>query len=322
MNAELLARLKQITPEEQEILNGNTAVQKELYTSKKSFVIDSQKLLEKGCLIKIRPHTRFIHFPKHYHNYVEMVYMCSGSTTHIINDREKVVLEEGDLLFLNQNASQEILPAGEDDIAVNFIILPEFFNQTMRMIGDDNLLYQFIVTTLSSDRNISDYLHFRVKDVLPVHNLIENMIWNLIEKRKQVNTINQFSMGILFLNLLNFADIINKSEENQYEQNLVFSALTYIDTHYKSGSLEEFSASVHQKTYTVSRLLKCHTSHTFKELLMERKLQQAAYLLSHTKLSTESVYHAVGYENSSFFHRKFKEKYGETPKDFRQKNQL
>ena len=52
--------------------------------------------------------------------------MCQGTTTHILNG-SRVVLEEGDLLFLNQNVEQEILPAGEQDIAVNFIVLPEFF---------------------------------------------------------------------------------------------------------------------------------------------------------------------------------------------------
>lgn len=51
--------------------------------------------------------------------------MCQGTTTHILNG-SKVILEAGDLLFLNQNAEQEILPAGEQDIAVNFIVLPEF----------------------------------------------------------------------------------------------------------------------------------------------------------------------------------------------------
>ena len=45
--------------------------------------------------------------------------MCQGTTTHILNG-SKVILEAGDLLFLNQNAEQEILPAGEQDIAVNF----------------------------------------------------------------------------------------------------------------------------------------------------------------------------------------------------------
>ena len=80
------------------------SVEKDLYTSEKQFVIDSKKLLQKGRLIEIRPHTRFVHFPRHRHNYVEMVYMCKGQTQHIINGCEKLVLNEGDLLLMNQNA--------------------------------------------------------------------------------------------------------------------------------------------------------------------------------------------------------------------------
>ena len=68
----------------------------------------------------------------------------------------------------------------------------------------------------------------------------------------------------------------------------------------------------------VSRLLKKHTSQNFKELLKDRKLLQAAYLLKNTSLPSEAVFHAVGYENSSFFHRIFREKYGKTPREFRQ----
>ena len=66
--------------------------------------MDSEKLLKKGKLIQVRPHTRFVNFPKHRHNYVEVIYMCQGTTTHILNG-SRVVLEEGDLLFLNQNVS-------------------------------------------------------------------------------------------------------------------------------------------------------------------------------------------------------------------------
>ena len=127
MNTELLKYLQQISPEEQSILDGQQNIKKDLYTSKKDFVIDSKKLLDKGRLIEVRPHTRFAHFPKHSHNYVEMVYMCTGTTTHIINGNDRIVLNEGDLLLLNQNVTQEILPASKHDIAVNFIILPEFF---------------------------------------------------------------------------------------------------------------------------------------------------------------------------------------------------
>lgn len=317
MNQELLNYLKPITKEEQAILDGQDDIQKELYTSGKDFVVDSEKLLERGRLVEIRPHTRFAHFPKHRHNYVEMIYMCCGETTHILNDSETIVLEEGDLLFLNQNISQEILPAKENDIAVNFIILPQFFDRSLSMIEQENVLRDFLVSTLSQNYSHPAYLHFRAKDLLPVRNLIENMIWTLIHKSTGTNTINQTTMGLLFMNLSRFAQSINQQSSGQYEQNLVFLILKYIESHYKDGTLSSIAEELGQPTYYMSRILKKYTGSNFKELLQQRKLQQAAYLLSQTTLSVESILEAIGYDNSSYFYRKFKDKYGCSPKNYR-----
>ena len=33
-------------------------------------------------------HTRFVDFPKHKHDYVEIFYCLSGSVTHVINEEE------------------------------------------------------------------------------------------------------------------------------------------------------------------------------------------------------------------------------------------
>lgn len=318
MQKELLEQLQKITEEEQAILDGHQDVRKELYTSGKGFVIDSRKLLQKGRLIEVRPHTRFVHFPRHSHNYVEMVYMCSGSTTHIINDKERITLQEGDLLFLNQNATQEILSAGENDIAVNFIILPEFFDHAFSMIEKENILHDFLISVLSQDSSRSSYLHFQARDILPVQNLIENMIWTLLHKKSGTNTINQTTMGLLFLNLSMFSDTINQDDPNQYEQTLVFSVLKYIETHYKNGSLTEVAEELRQPAYYISRLLKKYTDSNFKELLQQRKLQQAAYLLSRTPITVDAVMENIGYDNSSYFHRKFREKYGCSPRQYRE----
>lgn len=319
MNHALLDKLREITPEEQAILDGCFDIQKDLYTDKKDFIIDSQFLLSKGKLIDIRPHTRFAHFPRHRHNYVEMVYMCSGSTTHIINDMDKIVLNEGDLLFLNQNVTQEIEAAGETDIAVNFIILPEFFDRAFNMIEQENVLRDFLISTLSQDASLTNYLHFKAKDILPVQNLLENMIWTLIEQKTGTNTINQISMGLLFMNLSAFAENINQNYPNQYEQTLVFYVLKYIETHYKNGTLANIADELNQETYYISRLLKKHTGANFKELLQQRKLQQAVYLLKQTPLTVDSVMEAIGYDNSSYFYRKFREKYHCSPKEYRRK---
>ena len=74
-------------------------IERNLYMQTSLNVVSSQKLLEAGKLITVRPHTRFIRFPEHSHDFVEMVYMCSGTTTHIVNGK-KVTLEEGEPLIL------------------------------------------------------------------------------------------------------------------------------------------------------------------------------------------------------------------------------
>ena len=307
MQEELLNKLRQVTEEERLILQGASQIQSNLYTTQfakpSDFTIDSKKLLEKGCLIEVRPHTRFVHFPRHRHNYVELIYMCSGTTTHILNGTDKLVLQEGDLLFLNQNASHEILPAGENDIAVNFIILRDF-----------------LLSALSGSTSLYSYLHFSAKDIPPVLNLLENMIWTIFWNKQNTNTINQTTMGLVLMNLSVFAEKLNCPVPEQYEQTQIFTILQYIETH--SGTLAEISAQIRQPTYYVSRLLKKHLQKNFKQLLQERKLQQAAYLLSQSSLSVEQIMEAIGYNNSSYFYNNFKAKYHDTPRDYRKKMRL
>ena len=317
MRRELLDMLKKITPEEQDLLDGSREIRKERYTNRRDFVVDSRLLLEKGRLIEIRPHTRFAYFPKHRHNYVEMVYMCAGTTTHIINGRTELVLKEGDLLFLNQNVYHEILPAGEDDLAVNFIILPEFFDRPISMVERENILRDFLISTLAGDTAINDYLYIKTKGIIPVENLLENMIWTILGRHPMMDTINQTSMGLLLMNLSRFADQIGRSDPQHEEQSLMFSVLDYIEHHYQNGTLAEISELSHLPTYQVSRMLKKRTGKNFKELLQLRRLQQAAYLLQNTTLSIDKIIVHIGYENSSYFYRVFREKYGCSPSEYR-----
>lgn len=317
MNQSLLNTLKKITPEEQNILNGNADVEKSLYSTTKDFVIDSGKMLARGKLIDLRPNTRFVHFPKHRHNYVEIIYMCSGTTTHMINGQTEILLKCGELLFLNQNASQEILPAGEDDIAINFIILPEFFDVSFSMMRDENVLRDFLIGALRQDYSMGDYLHFEVADILPVQNLIENMIWSLVNKQPNRRYINQTTMGLLFLQLVNYTDRISQNDPAQYEQNLVFTCLKYIEENYKMASLTELAALTSLPAYQLSRSIKQYTQSTFKDLLQQKRLNQAAFLLSTTRLPVEHIIAAVGYDNTSYFHKIFRNRFLMTPRAYR-----
>lgn len=315
MNQELYEKLKAITPEEQEILKGSHGIKKQIYTDKKDFTIVSRKMLEKGRLMDIRTHTRFVEFPRHKHDYIEIIYMCSGKTTHWINSTTKVELHEGELLFLNQHAFHAIEAAGAGDIAINFIVLPEFFDVAFSMLEGENELRNFIISSLRQDTSKSDYLQFRVKDVLPVQNLIENLIWSLLEHKSHMQKINQTTMGLLFLNLMNYTEKIKSS--GQRESMLVMAMLREVEDNYKNASLTGLSAELGESVFRLSRLVKQNTGYTFKELLQIKRLQKAITLLSETSLSVSDIIAAVGYDNASYFYRIFREKYGMSPKEYR-----
>ena len=111
MNSTLLDKLKTLKKEEEkEILKGNNVINLNLYMSPSSNIVDSNKILGQNKLIDVQAHTRFIHFSKHGHNYVEFVYMCQGHTFHIVDD-EVIELKAGELLFLSQSVMHEVFPA-------------------------------------------------------------------------------------------------------------------------------------------------------------------------------------------------------------------
>lgn len=313
INEEILSRLLPVSDEEQSILYGSGSVDRSIYSAEGSNVISSKRLLSDGALIKTRVHTRFTHFPEHTHDYVEAVYMCSGKTTHIINGKS-LTLKEGELLFLGQGVRQEILPASLHDVAVNFIIQPSFFDKTLEMLGDeDTPIKSFILSSLFSEEN-TGYLHFKVAGILPIQNLIENLLWTLIYKTQSKRNINQLTMGLLFIQLLNHTD---KLVYERREDRAIMELLQYIEENYKDASLSEAAERLHYDFFWLSHEIKNRTGKTYTEHLQEKRLSRAASLLKSTRLSVEEVALSVGYENKSYFHRIFSAKYGTSPKKYR-----
>jgi AraC-like DNA-binding protein/quercetin dioxygenase-like cupin family protein len=314
MDERILARLGVVTNEEAQILSGRTSIDRSIYMNDGSRdVITGKKLLEQGKQITVRPHTRFVHFPEHTHDYVEIVYMCRGKTTHIVNDT-RIVLSEGELLLMGQNTRQEILPAGEGDIAVNFIVQPEFFGGTLDFLGSEETpLRDFIVRCLCGD-NPSGYLHFKVADVKPVQNLVENLLWTLITDTPNRRSINQLTMGLLFVQLLNHTDKLTVGNK---EQDAIVWVLRYIEEHFADGSLTEIADMLHYDVTWLCREIKRRTGKTYTQLLQEKRLSQAAWLLRNTTQKVADIGISVGYENLSYFHRIFAQHFGISPKAYR-----
>ena len=313
MDAIILKRLSSITSEEREILGGRSHIDRSIYMDGSRDVISGEKLLERGKLIAIRPHTRFIAFPEHTHDYVEMVYMCQGETRHRVNGNA-ISLHQGELLMLGQNARQSIETAGEKDIAVNFIVRPAFFSGTLPFLGEEETpLRRFVVSCLTGE-NEAGYLLFHVAEILPVQNLIENLLFTLLEDIPNKRGILQMTMGLLFAQLMNHTEALQFETR---EQNSVISVLRYLEEHYRDGSLTEIADRLHYELPSLSRLIRQKTGKNYTELLQEKRLSQAAWLLRNTDKNVDEIANAVGYENISYFHRLFAARFGMSPKKYR-----
>ncbi len=310
---DILKDLKKITNEESEILNGKKIINRGIYMQGSQNTVNSKKLLDSGKLITMRKHTRFIDFPKHTHDYVELVYMCQGNTVHVVDGTE-INLCKGELLFLGQGTSHSIERSNENDIAVNFIILPQFFADTLPALGDEETpLKSFLINCLCGN-NGNGYLYYKVSDVLEVQNLMENLLLitlgETFNKRKQA----QMTMALLFMQLMAHTEELSAQTR---EDAAVIKLLDYIETNYINGSLTDAAKIFHYDISWLSREILRKTGKTYTQLVQDKRLSQAAFLLKNTNVNVIDISLAVGYENVSYFHRKFFERFGMTPRDYR-----
>jgi len=275
--------------------------------------IRSAAHLKDGMQIAINRQSRFVHHAQHKHDFVEMIYACAGQSSHLVNGNG-VTLQTGELLLLNEWSMHENLPPGEHDITINFIILPQFFELTLGMMGDtESSLRKFLLNCLYGRDQQDSYLHFKAAEILPIQNLLENLIWSLVNDMQYRHNINQHTMGLLFLHLLGHADKVNSGSKRD---ELIFKILQYIDEHYADGTLDALAKRLDYNMEWMSRNIKRLTGSTFTQLQQNKRISQAKILLRTTNLTVTEIAKQVGYSNTSYFHRLFHEQEGCTPKEY------
>lgn len=319
MNERLIEQLRKISPEEENILKSGKSALAHYVKQPDSNLIDQEVVMRPKMMIDLLKQPRFVDFPTHSHNYLEVTYMISGSAKCLIDQAISMTLQTGDLLFLKQGTCHSVEAPGYNDIAIHFLILPEFLPYPLHMLQEDTVLRQFILGCMNHDSNSELYLHFHLQDMLEAQNLLENMILSLLRSQRNNQRILQATMGVLLLELSNRTHKITIGSPTSYEQQIVLEAMAYIEENYQSASLNDFCQKYNQPSYYISRLMKRFSPYTFTKYLQKRRLAQAVYLLTETTMAIESIITQVGYENSSHFYRLFKEEYGINPKEYRKK---
>ena len=197
--------------------------------------------------------------------------------------------------------------------------MPEFFSQALNMIEmEENPLRDFIIEALTGQDGNIGYLHFKVSGILPIQNLVENLIWTIKNDVQNKRSINQMTMGILFLQLINHTDKVKVGNDNEDRQ-LLLTVLRYVEENYYKGELSALAKDLNYDLYWLSRKVRQMTGKTYTELIQNKRLNQAVFYLINTNIAVSEIGARVGYDNLSYFHKIFKKKYSMTPKQYRDK---
>lgn len=119
--------------------------------------------------------------------------------------------------------------------------------------------------------------------------------------------------------VLSTIDSLKSGEADSKSELLRRQIFDYIEGNIASASLPELASILSYSAIYTGALIKKTTGKSFSELLQDARCEKAADYLIHSDMSVKEIISAVGYENGSFFRAIFKEKFGDTPLQFRQK---
>ena len=94
--------------------------------------------------------------------------------------------------------------------------------------------------------------------------------------------------------------------------------IRYIESNYRTCTQKSVADFFHISSNYVSLLLKKYTGMNYIQLVQEKRISYAAKLLKTTNDPITVIASKAGYENMSFFYKKFNEKYKCSPKEYKE----
>ena len=140
---------------------------------------------------------------------------------------------------------------------------------------------------------------------------------NIVDLEQQRKYISEFVF-------LAFADAYryNREQAQKIENNsYVKKACTYIHNNYnRELTVEELAERLSINPNYLIRLFKSEIDTTPTQYILETRLVRARYQLLQTDVSVQNIAQSTGFANTSYFIKRFKERFGTSPLKYRKEN--
>lgn len=269
---------------------------------------------------------RFADVPLHRHDWLELAYMYSGTCTitlgqHTLTSKNQTIrLTRGQTLLIDRNTPHSCAACGEDDILINLLIRKDYLDANFfnRFSGESSLS-QFLISALNNQTAEDRFLYFHSENSRRLPIFLTEFLCEFYEKSLNSRDFLDSYITLIFLELAEvFKDDLHQKNIG-HSSGQIFSILHYIEKNALTCTLKSTADAFHMNPNYLSNFIKKHTGKTYKELIQNQRLQLAATLLANTALPVTEVSQQCGYENVSFFYKKFSERFHCSPGEYRRR---
>lgn len=285
-----------------------------------NWIINIDKLVKENEMVSIHRHDRFMAFDWHKHDYIELIFVYSGSIRQEIEKKE-IELNKGEILLLDMNVKHKIAVAGEGDIAINILLKKEFFDWVfMAHFSKNDIIFDFIAKAIYDNKKSKQYLLFRTSQNQGVWDLMIKILMEYYEPKIGMDTAIRSYIALLFTELFrDYRKNLNQKIVNEIDTTINSEVISFIDQNYKTITLAETAEHFSFNVDYMGKLIKNITGNSFTSFIKEKKLEQACCLLKLSQGSVIEIVNEIGYSNVSYFYKQFRQKYGVTPDEYRNK---
>ena len=269
----------------------------------------------------LRRNSRFRAVPEHVHANIEMSYVYSGACPQLV-DGHNIRLANDQVLLLDSDCPHAIDALGERDIIISVLFSRDFLAQCLMDAGSsESYVSRFLVNALAKETDHRHYVLFRSERNRRIRRFFQELMCEFFDPSPNAQQMLPALFKLILMELVN----VYEADYNRCQQGAqrvsVIPIIRYIEQNYLICTQESVAEQFFISPGYVNTLLKRHTGMTYIQMVQAQKLGCAANLLRQSDLPIDKVARTCGYENLSFFYRKFEARFGCKPGTYRKRHQ-
>lgn len=258
----------------------------------------------------------------HRHSFHELIVVYSGEGNHMI-DGSVYGVQSGDVYLIKEAMTHGFFDTRSLEL-VNIYFIPDRLSYSvfdLREVSGYHALFE-LEPSLRKANGFKHHLQLDPGQLKQVRGIVSRILLEQSTRKPG----HRFAVSALFQQLLIYLARSYSESAQKGARDLISMSrvLTYLDTEYHSPdiSFDQLARMAFMSKSTFLRSFKNTTGRTPIDYLVHLRISKARDIMMNEKKRVQDLAEAVGFTDSNYFSRKFKEIMGGSPRQFYRKTEV